>query len=153
MYLSATEINIMRRDFEQLLASPEATLVTLRYHSPQTTSTSFDTVYKKPIQTLAANPTNANARCIHDVLDVEKLKKYPGGFMKEGESVFYFSTLLNLKEPAVGFPVAFDSLLIIDALSQPWKPKLIDGGLAAFHHLFRVGQYQIAQAVACVPQK
>ena len=122
--------------------------IRIDYDSPLTNE-----IFDREEHLANVTPKEAHFRCIHDVPSVEKLDKYPGGFIKEGESVFYFSTKANLREPIHGFPVIWESLTIIDSQDQAWKPKLIDGAVAAFHHKFRVGQHQIAQAVACRPDK
>lgn len=158
MYLSASEVKIMVRDFERLLRSPEATSVRLRYFPEEipgnaSPDEAINRVYKIPNVTSSTQPIEEFYPVIHDVPDTEGLKKYPGGFVREGDSVFYFSKNVNLREPRQGFPVVFDSLLIIDSQDLAWKPRLINGGLASFHHLFRVGQNQIAQAVACFVEK
>lgn len=90
-FLSKGEIDSMIQDFEILIGSPEAQVVTLRWQSGHTGT--FDDQYKRYVGGAPTYSTEASVKCLMRFLretDIENM--LPSNIdVKVGDAVFYFS--------------------------------------------------------------
>lgn len=153
-YLMPVEINQIRRDYSDLLASPEATTVELHWSSlVEDAATDLDEVYGTPLAEIDPKQPSLKVRVLQNILKEDDIGRYSFAFAKIGWAVFFLPTELNLDEPLDGFPVVKDSLYITDPSGVNWTPHNHEDGPQASHAVFRLGQYQSGQCILCHPKK
>lgn len=147
-FLSQQEIELIKSDFEDVLRSPEATLVTLRHRLPSSVlaDDSFGIV-----DAGEGTITTTSATCLQEIIiDTKHGTRNEGilafGILTFGDCVFYFSkdTDLELGD--------YESLRIV-AENVEWKP--IPKRFGAFYQYLntRLGNDQVGQVVPCTVKK
>lgn len=142
----------MRRDFEILLKSPEASLITIKYFStgsePETEAPSHEDETE-----LVSDPEVLEIPSIHKTISERDLKALKFQLLEVGDSLFYISKTVNIAEPVPGKPIAPGTLSITDPSGIEWVPQVIDKAtqekLAAFH----VGSISYCTVIACKNKK
>lgn len=154
-FMTSTERNMIRRDYEQLVRSPEACMVTLLYRAylSETTPDVIDRVYKVNRRVEDSEILELSTRCLQQIITPTNYKSYPQGMILLGDCVFWFSQDVNLEEPIEGKKMVRDSLVIRDPSGLLWESKLHTKEGLQVHLLLREGPYQVGQPIWCSLKK
>lgn len=153
MFLSAQELTIISRDFQQVLAGAEATPATLSYIVSATPGlTDIDKAFDRDNGPAASGRKTLAIKAIQEHVKPRSLKLLSVGYIEVGDCIFYFSKSVNVKEPVAGFPILWESLRVIDPGSVVWKPKLLPTSVQARLAIQRLGTDQICQVLVCHPE-
>ena len=103
MFLSNQELRQIRHDYEKLLQSPEACPIKLRYRRDLGGGVADET------------PIDKNIRAIHKVVTALDLKNMKDRILEIGDSLFFFSSSVNMAMPNGADAVMDGSLQIVDS--------------------------------------
>lgn len=153
-HLMPAEINQIKRDYSDVLKSPEATTVTLKWLSlAATASQEVDPIYGTPLGDINPQEQSLGVRVLQHILKPNDLKTYPFAHAEVGWCVFFFPSSLNLDEPKEDLPAVNNTLYIVDPDGSKWEPHLHEEGPKSHHLIFRLGEEQVGQYVLCHPKK
>jgi len=149
------EANLIRRDWEAMLHSPEASKVDLKYHATlgPGMQPSTDQVYKVDTTPYGPLVTVECIPCIIQIVNDRNLRILSFGIVEAGDAILYFSETLNLSEPVKGHVAVPDTFHFFDAIGNEWTPVLKDAGPLKRHLGMEFGQQAIAQVVPCTLRK
>lgn len=149
-FLTGYEVQQIQNDYETLVVSPEATDLILEYAAYAADSDEeVDAVYKINDQERATELKQAETTGLQEIVAVPKLDRYPFGYLKQGDCVFYISTATDLEEPLEGFPVVPESLRIVDPAGKRWIPYAMKAGPEDAQMRVRLGNLQVGQLIPC----
>lgn len=149
--LTSIELAMIEGDYEEILAGPEATDLTIVYTTRLNAAATprVDPVYKIDDRQVDSNPIEVSVLGLQQVVKLEDLAKYPFGFLHQGDVIFFFSIAVNFLEPLPGFPVVTESLRIRDVARVLWTPyKQVIQDQPDLLKL-RIGNIQYGQALPC----
>ena len=137
MFLRPHEANLILRDYKELLASPEALVLTINYKTPVTPV--FDPVYQ--VYT-AASWTNSTLtpRAIQQIVKPTHNEVLKWGILEAGDCMFY---LLNSVDLSV---INYDSCEIV-AGGVTWIPVPVERKEFYNYLLHRLGSTQVGQVI------
>jgi hypothetical protein len=152
MFMPQAEVNMIKADYERNLRSPEASSVTLRWRTllaPESSPVK-DEVYGIDTRPQEADPKEkTGVAALHQIVSSKDYKMLATGMVQEGDSIFYFSTTLDLGSPNELEPVIPGSLIIETGDGEKWQPKLRESNFLQRHLGLRIGNLQIGQVMVC----
>jgi len=146
-FLSSSEIRMMQNDWERLLLSPEATIVTFAY-MVGVGSEAVDAAFGVS-DFDSEQEQSFTGRVIQEVVNKRSETLLDWGILREGDVIFYCSKSLDL----VPSGAIEGSMEIVGPQSVRWTP--VPRNLEAFHNylLTRLGSSQMAQVIPCKLRK
>lgn len=138
-FLTASEILMMKNDFKILLASPEATDVTITYKVP--TSPVVEPAYGT-VDTSGWITKTKKSKCIQQMINPRDEKLLSFGILEVGDCILHLPTSLDLSVDN------YDSM-VITIVGVEWVPVPRNREQFYNYLIVRLGQGQLAQVIAC----
>lgn len=129
-FLMPSELNLIRRDYSDLVKAPESNRITIRYSTWLNPSDSpqIDEVYGTDRREIDPNDvTVLKVPCVLKFVHARDLVLLAFGIVEEGDALFYFLDTVNLVEPVAGKPMVPGTLFFDDASGVTWAPFLDPG--------------------------
>lgn len=148
--LTPYEAQLIRRDWEAMLQSPEACKVQIKYYTKIAQNmTTPDPVYDVDNVPYGPQVILDCVSCLIQIVNDRNLKILSFGIVEAGDAILYFSESLNLSEPVKGKPAIPDTFRFLDPTGNLWSPVLDDPGPLKRHLGMELGNQAIAQVVPC----
>ena len=154
-FLSPHELNLIRRDYADVVRAPESNLITLKYKTyfAPADQPAIDDVYKDDTRLLTQVDSELpNVNCIMQVVHARNLKLLAFGMLNVGDVLFYFLDDINFLEPIQGQKVVPGTLAFLDATGITWEP-ILDAGPMSHYLKMLVQDIGSAQVMAAQLKK
>ena len=149
-FLTASEVTLIKKDWDTALAGPESNDITLEYYEYDSTDPSdVDEVYGTEDRDRLATPVTHPIRAMQVIVDPRELQVIGSEILEIGDSIFYIHRDVDLTEPKSGQPAIPGSLIFIDPGSVRWEPVLQDLENFERNLCVRIGNQRICQAIPC----
>ncbi len=153
MFLSTTELAIIKADFEGMLRAADATTVTAIYRTeafPQESPTIDPVFGDKQDQIAESEPITEELPVIFQLITPQHIHILQLGIVEIGEAILYFSAKVNFKEIVEDKPVLEGTLLFQDTSEEIWVPKNSASDTKSLR-LIRMlyGHEKVCQAIPC----
>ncbi len=135
-FLTSADITQMRKDFSDIIASPQGTPVTIR-HLSNTSAATWDEDYQQWVGTKGY--TTIAARALQQLIGERDKDLLDFGFVKSGDCLFTLLSSVDLG--------GLDEVTITDPNDGVWVPVVVPTQGFQEYIEVRLGSTQIAQSI------
>lgn len=150
-FMMPAEIALMRAEFEKILQSPEATNITVSYHTWENPADpdNEDTVYGVNDKDRKATPVSHPIRALMKIVGERDQKLLAYGLLNVGDCMMYISDTVDLQTPDGTNEAVAGSVVFVDPDGVRWEPKIDVLDESEKNAILRVADAQISQVIPC----